>query len=68
MYRCTCYFVENCNFEQKKITKLKIYKLDIIELVTISKGPASIADNRIKNISEYMYFSLTLTNNKKNSI
>lgn len=40
MYRCTCYFVENCNFEKKKITKLKIYKLDIIELVTISKGPA----------------------------
>lgn len=40
MYRCTCYFVENCNFEKKKITKLQIDKLDIIELVTISKGPA----------------------------
>lgn len=40
MYRCTCYFVENCNFEKKKITKLQIYKLDIIELVTISKGSA----------------------------
>lgn len=37
MYRYTCYFVENFNFEKKKITKLKIYKLDIIEFVTISK-------------------------------
>lgn len=36
-------------------------KLDNIEIVTISKGPAKIMENKMKRISEN--FALTLTNN-----